>query len=49
MSCWVYIQSEPNLWTVGFFAADGKWHSDSDHSVREEAAKRCAWLNGGHK
>jgi hypothetical protein len=47
MSTWVYINSEPGLWTVGFFAPDGEWHSDSDHSIREEAAKRVAYLNGG--
>jgi len=44
---WVYLNSEPGLWTVGFYAPDGKWHSESDHSVREEAAQRVAFLNGG--
>lgn len=43
---YVYIKSEPNLWTVGFYAPDGTWHGDSDHGDREEAAKRVAWLNG---
>jgi hypothetical protein len=43
---WVYIQSEPSLWTVGFYSPDGEWHTDSDHRTREEAAKRTAWLNG---
>lgn len=46
---WVYINSEPGLWTVGFYAPNGDWHTDSDHSDREEAAKRCAWLNGAPK
>jgi hypothetical protein len=45
-SAWVYINSEPGLWTVGFYAPDGTWHSDSDHDDREKAAVRCAWLNG---
>lgn len=48
--CWVYIRSEPSLWTVGFYGpdADGaKWHSDSDHESREAAAERVHWLNGG--
>lgn len=40
---WTYWQSEPNLWTVG----DNAGHTDSDHTSREEAARRCAWLNGG--
>lgn len=43
---WVYVQSEPGLWTVGFYDPSGKWHTDSDHSDRENAAERCAWLNG---
>jgi len=44
---YVYIRSEPNLWTVGFYAPDGKWNSESDYSSREEAAKRVHYLNGG--
>jgi len=44
---YVYVRSEPNLWTVGFYDPQGKWHSESDHDVREEAAERVAWLNGG--
>lgn len=43
---YVYIRSEPGLWTVGFYRPDGKWTTDSDHDDREEAAKRAAWLNG---
>ena len=44
---YVYIKSEPRLWTVGFYDPAGKWHSESDHEDREEAAERVAWLNGG--
>jgi len=43
---YVYIETEPSLWTVGFYRPDGKWHPESDHSIREEAAERVAWLNG---
>jgi hypothetical protein len=43
---YVYIQSEPGLWTVGFYDPSGKWHGDSDHNNREEAANRVAFLNG---
>jgi hypothetical protein len=43
---WVYVQSEPTLWTVGFYAPDGTWHAESDHGSRDEAAARCAYLNG---
>ena len=43
---YVYIQSEKQLWTVGFYAPSGEWQSESDHGTPEEAAKRVAWLNG---
>lgn len=43
---YVYIKSEPGLWTVGFYRPDGKWEAESDHESSEEAAKRVAWLNG---
>lgn len=43
---YVYIESEYNLWTVGFYDPKGKWHPDSDHDNREEAAKRVHFLNG---
>ncbi len=44
---YVYIQSEPGLYTVGFYDPSGKWHPETDHDNSEEAAKRVAWLNGG--
>lgn len=43
---YVYIRSEPQLWTVGFYDPQGEWHPESDHNEQEEAAKRVAWLNG---
>jgi hypothetical protein len=43
---WVYIQSESSLWTVGFYDPSGRWHTDSDHDSREQAAARVAYLNG---
>ena len=43
---YVYIRSEPNLYTVGFYAPDGQWHPDSDYDDRNGAADRVAWLNG---
>ena len=45
---WVYIRSEPSLYTVGFYDPQGFWHSDSDHRTQEEAAKRVHYLNGGN-
>ncbi len=37
---WVYINSEPGLYTVGFYSPDGKWHADSDWDSRDEARQR---------
>ena len=47
MTHYVYIQSEPTLWTVGFYDPSGKWHPDTDHGTPEEAAERVHYLNGG--
>lgn len=44
---YVYIRSEPRLFTVGFYDPSGKWHPDSDHVESEDAAKRVRYLNGG--
>lgn len=44
---WVFIQSEPGLWTVGFYDPKGKWQPESDHSSSEAAAARVHFLNGG--
>ena len=44
---YVYIKSEPGLWTVGFYTPNGEWMPESDYNTSEEAAKRVAWLNGG--
>lgn len=44
---YVYIRSELHLWTVGFYAPDGKWIPESDHSTKESAAERVHYLNGG--
>jgi hypothetical protein len=43
---WVYIESEPKLWTVGFYDPNGRWHSDSDHDSKNAAAERVSYLNG---
>jgi hypothetical protein len=45
---YVYVYSqEDNLFTVGFYDPSGKWHPESDHALREEAAARVHYLNGG--
>ncbi len=43
---YVYIQTEPGLFTVGFYDPSGRWYPDSDHADRESAAARVAYLNG---
>lgn len=46
---YVYIRSEQNLWTVGFYDPSGRWISESDHSAPQEAAERVHWLNGAER
>ena len=46
---YIYIKSEPNLWTVGYYDPAGNFHTESDYYEREEAAKRVHYLNGGSK
>jgi hypothetical protein len=43
---YVYIQSEPGLWTVGFYNPDGKFEPESDHDTTDSAAARVSYLNG---
>lgn len=45
---YVYMQTESQLWTVGFYTPDGTWMPESDHGTPGDAAKRVAWLNGGY-
>jgi hypothetical protein len=43
---YVYLKSEPGLFTVGFYTPAGVWQSESDHDTSAAAAARVAWLNG---
>ena len=43
---YVYKQSGPKLFTVGFYDPQGKWIPESDHVFVDKAASRVAWLNG---
>ncbi len=45
---WVYIKSEPKLWTVGFYDSQGRFRSESDHATPDAAAQRVHYLNGGN-
>ena len=47
MSNYVYIRSEPGLWTVGFYKPSGEWEAESDHNSPQKAADRAMRLNGG--
>lgn len=44
---WVYLQSEPRLFTVGYYDPKGAWHPDGDYCNQAEAAQRVHYLNGG--
>lgn len=44
MSIWVYVRSEPGLYTVGFYDPQGKWHPDSDYNDSNQAAKRVHYF-----
>lgn len=53
MAAYVYIQSEPQLWSVGFWRDMGagepsKFEAESDHTDPDDAAERVRWLNGGN-
>jgi hypothetical protein len=44
---WLYMRTEDQLWTVGFYRPDGTWEPESDHGSKDEAAERVRYLNGG--
>ena len=44
---YVYIKSEENLITVGFYTPSGQWVPESDWENKDDAANRVHWLNGG--
>ena len=46
MSNYVYIKSEPQLWTVGFYDPDGRWHPVEDFSDDGLAEEKVMMLNG---
>jgi len=45
---WIYQQTEPGVYTVGFYSPDGEWHTDSDQVSPQKAAERVHYLNGGN-
>lgn len=42
----VYIAHDNSFFTVGHYDPEGKFIPESDHSEREKAAERVAFLNG---
>ena len=46
---WVYIQTEPGLYTVGFYNPSGDFITDDDFNCRSKARERVNYLNGGEK
>ncbi len=44
---YIYREVREGLWQVGYYDPAGNFHTESDHTVREDAAKRVHYLNGG--
>lgn len=44
---WVFLDSEEDLWTVGFYDPDGLFHPTYDFADKDGAADCCNYLNGG--
>lgn len=47
MTNWIYQQTEPGLYTVGFYTPAGEWKPESDWNSWEVAADRVRYLSGG--
>lgn len=45
---YVYRQTEPSLWTVGYYDPSGAWHPNRDCGSSDYAAALIAWLNGSN-
>ena len=45
---YVYIKSDTNLWTVGFYKPDGDWEPQKDFPTEREAMEVVHYLNGGN-
>jgi hypothetical protein len=43
---YVYIESEPGVFTVGFYTPATTWTPESDHTTQQEAIDRMRYLNG---
>ena len=45
---YVYLRTESQLWTVGFYKPDGEWVPESDHGSEDAARQRVWSLNSGY-
>jgi len=45
---YVYLESEPGLWTVGYYRPDGEFVPESDHHSKGSAQRQVHYLNGGN-
>lgn len=43
---YVYLKSQPGLWTVGYYTPKGQWVPQSDHNSEISARAEVAFLNG---
>ena len=44
---YIYLNSEPGLWTVGYYDPQGNFQPEGDYNDKERAAQRVHYLNGG--
>jgi hypothetical protein len=44
---WIYIKTEPALWSVGHYNPNGEFIAESDWTTPDKAAARINYLNGG--
>ncbi len=44
---YIYLQTEPGLWTVGHYNPSGDFVPESDWGSKSDAANRVHYLNGG--
>jgi hypothetical protein len=44
---YVFLETSPGTYTVGFHAPGSVWHAESDFTTKEDAVARMRFLNGG--
>jgi len=41
------INSEPGVYSVGFYSPNNEWHTYENFADKEKAEEKCNYLNGG--